>query len=545
MYRILLVDDEALIREGVSENVKWEKYGYELVGSCENGREALAFIEKNPVDVVLTDICMPYLDGIQLSEKLSESYPDIKIIILSGYDEFEYAKKAIRYGVKEYLLKPITAMELGEALAGLKEEMDKTREAEKRFSTMKANYHKGQQLLYADVLMNLITGSKTEGESRKELEELGIKLEAAVYRVAIVELDIYARTDKLSESLKKESALMAFVLHNISQEIVKQYNAGEVCQGKDQRTFIIFRSNKPVEFRHTVRTISEAIIQQMNQTMQLAVNIGIGSYVNNLKDIYLSCEEAEEALEYHYVLGGNHVMEIDTIREEKGQADLNGVINRIHIHIKENDSRKLEADFRLLEDVMRDYLYDRHSAGSVLIRIADVADELRRISETEEPADNRKEQVVKEVLGAGELEEASEILYSYCAEIGESMDNRKNVGGKKYAVLAMDYIERNYGDCNLSLQSICSYLNISTSRFSSIFKAATGTTFVDVLSGLRMQKAKELLEHTDMKNYEIAERVGFNDPHYFSIAFKKAAGKSPTEYAKEMRNQNVEKTEEI
>lgn len=94
---------------------------------------------------------------------------------------------------------------------------------------------------------------------------------------------------------------------------------------------------------------------------------------------------------------------------------------------------------------------------------------------------------------------------------------------------------KNYGDCSLSLHSVCSYLNISTSRFSTIFKQATGTTFMDVLIGLRMQKAKDLLEHTDMKNYEIAERVGFNDSHYFSIAFKKITGKTPTEYAKEMR----------
>ena len=130
MYRILLVDDEALIREAVSENVQWEKYGYELAGSCENGKEALEFIEKTPVDVVLTDICMPYMDGMQLSERLGEEHPSIKIIILSGYDDFDYAKKAIRYGVKEYLLKPITAEEMGKALLDLKAELDKERKAE-------------------------------------------------------------------------------------------------------------------------------------------------------------------------------------------------------------------------------------------------------------------------------------------------------------------------------------------------------------------------------------------------------------------------------
>ena len=164
MYRILLVDDEALIREAVSENVKWEQYGYELAGSCENGKEALEFIGKNPVDVVLTDICMPYMDGMQLSEKLCEDYPTVKIIILSGYDDFDYAKKAIRYGVKEYLLKPITAEEMGDVLTALKAEMDKERKAERKVVELESAYRKGQQLLYSETLLHLIRGSKADEE---------------------------------------------------------------------------------------------------------------------------------------------------------------------------------------------------------------------------------------------------------------------------------------------------------------------------------------------------------------------------------------------
>lgn len=536
MYQILLVDDEALIREGVSENVPWEQYGYKLAGSCENGKEALEFIDKNEVDVVLTDICMPYMDGMQLSEELHEHYPDIKIIILSGYDEFEYAKRAIKYNVKEYLLKPITAMEMGEVLKKLKVELDSEREKENDLSQMKNNYYKGQMLLHSDALLNLIIGSKTEAESRKELETLGISIEAASYRVAVVELDIYAKADKLNEDVKKESALMAFVLYNISQEIVKQNQSGEVCQGKDHRTFILFHTNKPVEFRQTVKNICDEIIKQMNNMMQLAVNIGLGNYTTSMKDIYLSYEEAEEALEYHYVLGGNNIMEIDVIRSEKEEADIEKILNRIILHMKENDGRKVEEDLQIMEDVFRDYTYDRRSIGTILQRVIDAIDDMIKISEVEEiPETFKKEQILKSVLEACGLEEAIEILNAYCMEILSCLDNRKNIGGKKYAVLALDYIEKNYADCDLSLQSVCAYLNISTSRFSTIFKASTGTTFMEAVINTRMQKAKDLLTNTDLKNYEIADKVGFNDPHYFSIAFKKVTGKTPTEFSKEKR----------
>ncbi len=536
MYRILLVDDEALIREGVSENVQWGKYGYELAGSCENGREALEFIEENQVDVVMTDICMPYLDGMELSERLSEKYPNVKVIILSGYDDFEYAKKAIRYGVKEYLLKPITACEMGNVLGGLKKELDKERDLERRISHMKATYHKGQMLLYSDVIRNLITGSKPEAESRRELMEVGACTDAAIYRVAVVELDIYAKTDKLSEQCKKESSLMAFVLYNITQEIVKKHMAGEVCQGKDHRIFILFYADKLSEFEALVQKVSSEIIAQMNRSTHMDVNIGMGGYKRKMRDIYLSYEEAEEALEYHYTLGGNRIQEIESIYENKKMMDIENTLDEIILHVKENHSRKLEEDMQLLLRMLRDGIYDRRSAGTVLQRTVDLVDEARKLSEIEEiPEELQKENILQEILIADKLEEAVAILHRWCEEIGGCLDNRKNIGGKKYAVLAIDYIEKNYADSELSLNSVCSYLSISPSRFSSIFKTSTGTTFLEVLSRIRMQKAKELLACTDMKNYEIAERVGFNDPHYFSIAFKKTTGQSPTEYARGMR----------
>lgn len=536
MYQLLLVDDEALIRENVGENVKWEQYGYQLTGSCENGKEALEFIENHSVDVVLTDICMPYLDGIELSKQLNENYPSIKTIILSGYDEFEYAKKAICYGVREYLLKPITAEELGEVLLKLKKQMDRERQTEQRMIQMQSSYHKGQQLLYADTLLHLIRGSKNDREIQKDLAGLGLQLNYMVYQVALVELDLYTRVDRLEEKRKKESALMAFVLYNISQEIVRKYQSGEVWQGKDNRTYILFYSNKPIEFRQIGRKICEEIVLHMNQIMQLAVNIGIGSYVSEIEQVYRSYEEAEIALEYHYILGKNSVMDMERIQEEKKTGDMGELFDSFILYIKENNRDAIEKNSRILENRIRDCRYDRQSAGTILQRLVDRIEELCKLSCIEDRGIvDSKEQILKEILTAGKLEEAIDILSMYCIKVGKELEGHRNVGGRKYAVKAMDYIEKNYSDCNLNLQLICSYLNISISRFSSIFKQATGNTFMDVLIGVRMQKAKELLEHTDMKNYEIAEKVGFSDSHYFGIAFKKMIGKTPTEYAKEMR----------
>ena len=132
MYKILLVDDEILVRDAIRENIDWKGLDCELVGDCENGRQAVEFVQNHEVDIVLTDICMPYMDGMELSKFLHDNYPDILIVIFSGFGEFEYAKKAIRYNVSEYMLKPVTAMELTKVIQNMKEKVDSRKKEQKK-----------------------------------------------------------------------------------------------------------------------------------------------------------------------------------------------------------------------------------------------------------------------------------------------------------------------------------------------------------------------------------------------------------------------------
>lgn len=209
------------------------------------------------------------------------------------------------------------------------------------------------------------------------------------------------------------------------------------------------------------------------------------------------------------------------------------LLNEILRSIRENDESGLKKNFTELKEIMRTCWYDRREISIVLQRIADMTEDMSKKYDVYEKS--VKEEILLEILQADKFDTALDLLFQYCLEESRNFGSKRNMGGRKYAVLAMDYIEKNYADCSLSLQSVCSFLNISPSRFSSIIKETTGKTFMDVLIGIRMQKARELLEHRDLKNYEIAEKVGFNDPHYFSTAFKRITGKSPTEYAKEVR----------
>lgn len=181
MIKAIVVDDEILTREGISANVPWEKLGYELAAACADGREAQAYVKEHEVDVVLTDICMPYMDGLQLSEFLYREYPQIKIIIFSGYDEFEYAKQALKYQVTEYLLKPVTAFELSEVLLQVGEKISEQKKKDERIGKMSTTYHRNHLLVRSNALMSLVMGDKTREENDRELEDVGITLGAAPF----------------------------------------------------------------------------------------------------------------------------------------------------------------------------------------------------------------------------------------------------------------------------------------------------------------------------------------------------------------------------
>ena len=190
MYKILLVDDEILVRDAIRENIDWKSLDCELVGDCENGRQAVEFVQSHKVDVVLTYICMPYMDGMELSEFLHDNYPDILIVIFSGFGEFEYAKKAIRYNVSEYMLKPVTAMELTKVLRNMKEKLDSRKKEQKKMESLSQtskDYHKNVDVIRSKALETLVNCTRDVQVSLLELKKLGISFDW-ILRLGVAQL---------------------------------------------------------------------------------------------------------------------------------------------------------------------------------------------------------------------------------------------------------------------------------------------------------------------------------------------------------------------
>ncbi len=206
------------------------------------------------------------------------------------------------------------------------------------------------------------------------------------------------------------------------------------------------------------------------------------------------------------------------------------------LHMKAGEFEKTAKDIDKMKEEISNVRMEKDRIFLYFRQMMDKMGELLKGADLKDTSIYQKQyEVLKEIMKDATLEESLERLKQYGKEVEDSLEGQKNTRGKRYAILAVDFIEKNYGDSSLNLATVCSYLNISTSRFSSIFKNTTGKTFMEVLIKTRMEKAKELLSNTDMKNYEIAEKVGFSDPHYFSISFKKITGKTPTEFARETR----------
>lgn len=538
MYRILLVDDEILVRDAIKENIDWEGLGCELTGICENGQQAAEFVKQHPVDIVLTDILMPYMDGMELSHFLHDNYPDIVIVIFSGFGEFEYAKKAIQYNVSEYLLKPVTAMELTEVINKMKDKVDQRRKEKakmERLTRASENYRKNAQIIRSKAIEAVVNCTVDIKTGMEQLEAMGIELTEGSCRVAIFDIDIYSDIYQVDTVKRQESALMAFVLYNISDEIVKREQAGIAYQEGGNHVCILFQEKWGRDRNEKTKEICREIQQKMQEVMGISVSVGIGKWVRRPEQLLISHDTAEKAIQYRYLLGEGLLLDMEEMKPEQN-ISLEKYLNDLSEAIKAGAQENAEKAMGDIEEAVKGAMVEKSRACMYLQQVIRTIDRIcEDVSADMEKILKGRDMLLQQVTEQKSFGRACDVVREYVMKMFKMLTDMNSSSGQRQARMAVEYIQKNYMNPNLSLNDICSYLNISTSYFSTIFKEMTGETFTEVLIRTRMEKAKELLENTTMKNYEIAEKVGFSDPHYFGISFKKMTGITPTEYAREKR----------
>lgn len=535
MYKILIADDEAVVREGIRDMMNWQDLGYELVGAFENGKEVINALDDLHPDVVLTDINMPFVDGLAVSKYLFEHFPRTKVIILTGYDEFDYAQQALKLKVHDYIVKPNTAQELREILSKVKEELDEEAQKLEDMSQLKMQLRESLPLLRQRFLNQLIGGSLHDHSWEEKLTYLDIHLPGPYYVAAVLDVDDHGELERFYP--ESESELLYFAVFNISEEIIARHEAGIVFQNNNEKTIAIL-SGDDVDMLYTnTLNILEEISSSVKHHLKFTVTIGVGDVCPGLNKIHISHKRAASALDYRFLLGKNRVISINDI---EGNAHARAPYDKswerkLVSGIKSGTLQDIELIIQnMMKNLKEFYLpIDRCyiHIQQVMISIMDALDEL---DIREDSISSYESNPLTEIYQFKTLDEVEAWLGAYCRKVSLTISDKRDLFGRVQVDKAEAYIQDNYADESISLDSVCKHLTMSKSYFSLLFKNYTSETFIGYLTKIRIEKAKELLKHTDLKSYEIADRVGYADPQYFSLIFKKTTGMTTTEYRGKM-----------
>jgi two-component system response regulator YesN len=547
MYTLLLVDDEADVREGIQSEIDWAALGFTVIGVAENGREATEIIERQPPDVVVTDIRMPFMDGLALSSWIRERYPSIRIVILTGFDEFEYAQKAVKLLIDEYVLKPFTSEELMQALVKVKERLDQESARREDIAALEEHYRKSLPVLRENYLIALITRQLSLKDMENKAALYDLPLTGSGYVVSAIRLDLEQQEGQalnvagvpasVSNGSLKDSAdkeLQLFAVLNIAEELTVSQGLGIPFLHHDR---VVLLSVAPPGSRERwmdrVLASLNNIRVSIERYLKLTVTIGVGTVRDKPTELRYSHDDAILALDYRLVHGGNRVIWIEDVEKRQGERvrfdewKQQALIRSLKVGSLQEIQDTVESLFLGIVDTMISYPDYQIYLVEMMTAILKVCKD----ADLEPDAVFGKNFLLfAELHRFSSLQETRQWILSICAKIHGSIVSDRQFSYKNLVSEAKAYALAHYHENDISIHMVCSHLHISNGYFSTIFKKETKMTFVNYLMQLRMDVAKELLQTTDLKAFEIAGKVGFADPNYFSFCFKKVCGVSPKEY---------------
>lgn len=543
MLKIFLAEDEVVVRETIKRMIPWEELGFELVGEAADGEMALPLLLRQQPDLLITDIKMPFMDGLTLARLAKKEIPGLKVVILSGYDDFNYAKRAIGIGVEDYLLKPITKNALIERLSEIRSRYEHEK-------TQKEYYEKFQREMQAyeknssrDFFEALVGGSMDMMEVYKRAEKLGLDIVAEAYNVLIFTMncdeDFSGQRDEYS-SWEAESL-----------ELLENFFAGH-------SSAMLFRSNifsygvLLKGQRETIEENTRACVDEIRKILSRQDGrrewfLAVGQSVERLSQIQKSYHTASRAFSQRYLYDENilYYDEMETMEHPGGQAETedNSYLQKVDVNAlnpailqkflsnglqEETENFVKDYFYAIGQEPMESLVFRNYVILNVRFSVISFIKGLGCDTNEMESADT------EEVLAESGKNMESAIAYAK-KMISQAIEIRdQNSGNKNRSILktAVDFIDSHYMDEEISLNTVANVANVSSNHFSALFSQNMGQTFIEYLTTLRMNKAKELLRCTGMRSSEIAGEIGYKDAHYFSYLFKKTQGMTPSDYRK-------------
>lgn len=523
MLKLMIVDDEYLIRQYIRNCIDWEEIGYTIVGELGSAQGALHLAEKIRPDVVLTDICMPGLDGLSFAGMLKTACPSVRIIAITGHDDFEYAQRGIRVGLDNYLLKPIDEKELRSVAIEIKENILSQRTQDDLFQELSDYRKKNEPIVKEFYLKKLLEPGFPQMASDEEVIKSLLPGEKKFYQVIVLCFDDFSQI-LLGSDIKKGNYgwIKSYLTENLENRdtswvLDKFDHVVLICQNED----------------FSWKEFLDLLEAQWMQTFHFPIYYGIGEGEHDIKDIHKSYMQASNHLNSAIAFGNNQYEREKIYSRFEGALTPISIedLKKLYTYIETDSPGKLESLicgwFDNWKNVnLLDLFYLKLQLLNAVFYIYSMN------THEEHSGDFQKEykEYYRRIFQIPTLKLLQECFMEMCRKMLDTFHDEKSVRPSNLIFAVKDYIQTHLSDTDLSLVKTAGEFYLNSSYLSRIFKQEAGVSFIEYVNSLRVEKAKALLKDTDLKIYEIAERVGIENANYLGIIFKKNVGCSPYEY---------------
>lgn len=538
--RLLIAEDELWLRKRLVSTIDWSSYGISEVYEAEDGGEALEIALKEKPDIVITDIRMPELSGIDLMKKLNENSIFSKMIVVSGYDDFEYAQGALRMGAINYLLKPVDEEELLDSVKRCVEELKKEKNKETVFDKQSAASEMLMEHIYEDLIFE--TSEKRTEELLQKLsrKEIGFPFQSA----AVVNMQVREHTFFVNDKVKSDMwSVYQWLRRNLQEDC---YECQYLYMRGSQIVLLLFGDDPEVKFMERVENWVQLILEALQKELNISLFMAAGDVTDDFSGIHRSYEMAQKKIKEKRA----EEKRILALRNQETEQELNTRFDDVYgeydfklliKEIRNGDSEKAQTELQAIlqsssrrlqsADMMKLQLFYMNFinriAGACLPECEAYADELAMQCMT----------VMRELIYIGSdtiVTEMWDCLKKFVEKLVEVY--QENNGKRKHWMIdqVLQYVEENYNTA-LSTRDIAGRFFMNTSYFSKLFHEQMGCTFSNYLINVRVEKAKMMLTQTNMKLYDIAEAVGYTNVQYFSTIFKEKEGLTPSAF-RQMRS---------
>lgn len=527
MYKLMIVDDEPEIRAHMKSMIQWDKLNVILVAEAGDSDTALENYFVFHPQIVIMDICLTGMDGISLTQELMQQDPSVKVVIVSSYQDFSYAQKALSMGVSNYLTKPIVAEELNESLQRIVEEMAEKKRESQRIFAAKQVVEKNREILQQWILEEVINGefADTPEQIGQQLALLNMDLQDKKCAVAMI--SVITNDTVMHDGGFQLATIKQYIDTKLGNEGYQVYSYFD-----DEKNLICMVSRTDACSNEEFEKVFLTINNEVDYLLGMTIRVGLGLFTDNVKGISLSAEQAELAWQNANILSGEPVISFWNLKSIQPAVNNHHVLNNKRYltmlldYIRNGKREELVSMIHIIMDQLSTENQRRSFALDLLSGVSKLCVEtgIDPWKLIDYPV------TVKQLFSSESITDFGGLVLSLCDKLNDSVKQKNYDTNSHLARKAKVYIDENYWDKNLSLEQVSDHVGLSKAYFCSLFHRVEGVTFKSYLMDVRIQHAKRMLISTDKKIYEISCEVGCADSAYFNRLFKRVTGFTPLQY---------------